>query len=107
MNYIEDLKHPKWQRKRLEIMSRDGWKCTVCGDTETELHVHHKKYIPGAKPWEYIPDDIITLCKNCHSGAHKLKIDKELVVRIRREVYEKTKSKYKLPDYDKLWELRR
>jgi len=28
--YAEKLKHPLWQRKRLEILNRDGFKCAQC-----------------------------------------------------------------------------
>lgn len=64
--YGELLKHPKWQRRRLEIMQRDNFTCQVCLDTETELQVHHKKYINGLQPWEYEDSYLITLCNNCH-----------------------------------------
>ena len=26
-DYVEKLKDPRWQRKRLEIMQRDGFRC--------------------------------------------------------------------------------
>ena len=32
MNYSEQLKSPKWQKKRLEIMQRDKFTCQLCGD---------------------------------------------------------------------------
>jgi hypothetical protein len=66
-NYSELLKSPKWQKKRLEIMKRDKFTCKKCGDTESQLHVHHKKYINGRSPWEYDNKDLITLCENCHA----------------------------------------
>lgn len=65
--YSELLRHPKWQMKRLEILQRDNATCQLCGDTETELHIHHKEYIKGNKPWEYNNDVLITYCKICHS----------------------------------------
>jgi len=65
MTYSEKLKHPKWQRKRLKILERDNFTCKYCGDTETELHVHHTKYEgePHEAPDEYLE----TVCKYCHS----------------------------------------
>jgi hypothetical protein len=65
LNYSEKLKNPKWQRKRLEILQRDEFKCCYCDDTETELQVHHIKYI--GEPWQANNDDLITLCKHCHT----------------------------------------
>lgn len=64
--YLELLKDPRWQRRRLEILERDGWKCTSCGDDKKTLHVHHKFY-DGRKPWEYEPEALATLCVDCHA----------------------------------------
>lgn len=68
--YSEKLKHPRWQRKRLEIFQRDNWRCRQCGDPDTELVVHHKVYRAGVEPWEYGGGDLVTLCVNCHEGIH-------------------------------------
>ena len=69
MNYSEQLKDPRWQKKRLEIMQRDSFKCASCGDEKSTLHVHHKNYVNGKAPWEY-GDSLITLCEKCHSKTH-------------------------------------
>lgn len=66
MIYSEKLRSPKWQKKRLEILTRDNFTCQLCGDTETELQIHHKEYISGKDPWEYDNALLITLCKDCH-----------------------------------------
>jgi len=34
------------------------------------LQVHHKKYIEGKLIWEYDDNDLVTLCKECHSLVH-------------------------------------
>lgn len=67
MNYLEKLKSPKWQKKRLEILERDNFSCRCCGNSESSLHVHHTKYIVNTDPWEYENESLITLCENCHS----------------------------------------
>lgn len=66
MTYKEHLADPRWQRKRLQILERDNWTCKLCGDTKTQLHVHHKKYT-GWKAWEAIDEDLVTICKVCHT----------------------------------------
>lgn len=43
---------------------------TVLG-IEIILHVHHKYYIRGRKPWEYDDDALITLCNWCHWDIHQ------------------------------------
>lgn len=70
--YSEKLKHPRWQKKRLEIFQRDNWRCRQCGDSETELSVHHTAYRKGSAPWDYDGNELITLCVNCHENAHGL-----------------------------------
>lgn len=67
MSYRDDLRDPRWQRRRLEILQRDEFSCRFCGDDRNELHVHHKRYVAGRKPWEYSDDDLMTLCAECHS----------------------------------------
>ena len=66
MTYSEKLKDPRWQKKRLEILERDGWACQICGDSENPLHVHHRIYIKGNAPWDYDADSLVTLCEVCH-----------------------------------------
>lgn len=68
--YAKALQHPKWQKKRLRVFNRDKWRCRECGDTETTLHVHHKKYTKRY-PWNELMKNLITLCSKCHKAVHK------------------------------------
>lgn len=70
LTYREQLLHPNWQRKRLEVMQRDEFRCQRCMDTEATLHVHHKQYAKGRMAWEYPTDELVTLCEVCHEGMH-------------------------------------
>ena len=67
MTYAEQLKSPKWQKKRLEILERDGYSCQSCGDEDKQLHVHHKLYYYGRKVWEYEHKELVTICHDCHN----------------------------------------
>lgn len=69
-SYKEKLLDPRWQRKRLEILERSGFACEACADTTSTLHVHHKRYVKGREPWDYSASELVSLCKNCHSGDH-------------------------------------
>jgi len=71
--YTELFKDPRWQKKRLEILERDEWKCLLCVDKKQTLHVHHKWYIRGLKPWEYANSCLMTMCDECHSFEHSIK----------------------------------
>ena len=68
--YAELLKKPQWQKRRLQMLEKAGWRCVECGAEEQQLHVHHKRYIAGAKPWEHEDDDLAVLCEQCHEKAH-------------------------------------
>lgn len=66
----DPYKHPKWQKKRLQILERDGWKCVACDDSESTLHVHHFYY--DGNPWDVMENFLQTLCEACHGalGEH-------------------------------------
>lgn len=84
MAYSDQLKSPKWQKKRLEILNRDNFKCKICGDIETQLHVHHKKYIKGCKAWEYPDDNFVSLCCHCHLVTEFLKESGIVIISIKQ-----------------------
>ncbi|WP_233863518.1 HNH endonuclease [Paraburkholderia adhaesiva] len=69
-DYARQYKDPRWQRKRLEIMERDGFACVECGDNESTLNVHHVRYLRGVPPWAYPPWLLVTLCESCHEAIH-------------------------------------
>lgn len=70
--YSEKLRDPRWQRKRLEIMERDRFKCRLCGDESSTLNVHHLKYRKGRDPWDYNENYLVTTCETCHERMHLL-----------------------------------
>ena len=69
MTYAERLKDPRWQRKRLEVFERDGWKCRFCGDHTSMLIVHHTEY-HGSNPWDTPKEKLLTYCETCNDLAH-------------------------------------
>lgn len=73
------LKKPLWQKKRLEIMERDNWTCQRCCDQDSELQIHHFNYFKN--PWEAGSEDLITLCKSCHSIIENQKDSKVKAIR--------------------------
>lgn len=70
MTYGEKLKDPRWQKKRLEILNRDEFKCRACQSKTDTLHVHHLKYTD--EPWDAADVDLVTLCDVCHDTWHKV-----------------------------------
>ena len=69
-DYKSQYLHPKWQKRRLEILEAAGYQCQTCDDTEKTLHVHHKRYIKGRDVWDYADDDLEVLCADCHKHEH-------------------------------------
>lgn len=82
--YSEKLKDPRWQKKRLEIFERDGWKCMACLSKDNTLHVHHIFYLPKKDPWDIPNGLLITLCNDCHGDGlniHVPQSNAEIIVR--------------------------
>lgn len=68
---------------RTAVLKRDGYRCVNCGQTGTELHVHH--IIPRSEGGTNDLSNLVTLCAKCHSiqdaKGHKLiqkRIDEDL-----------------------------
>lgn len=74
-NYSELLQDPRWQKKRVEVLLRDEFRCQHCGSKEETLHVHHLRYEKGKMPWEYDNGELITLCHRCHEAESKANQD--------------------------------
>jgi hypothetical protein len=71
-SYYDLLKRPEWQRKRLEVMERAGFRCQQCRSNHQTLNVHHRYYSKGCKPWEYPDEVFLCLCEQCHKDWHDL-----------------------------------
>lgn len=64
--YWQKLQDPRWQKKRLEVFERDGFKCRSCCSGTDTLNVHHLYYVSKRDPWDYPLGAFKTLCKDCH-----------------------------------------
>jgi hypothetical protein len=72
MKYSEQIKHPNWQRKRLEVLEHYNFTCQECAETEKELHVHHPFYKTNVMIWDYATGELMCLCCDCHKEAHSI-----------------------------------
>lgn len=70
LTYAQQLQHPNWQRRRLEMLQAAGWQCSECQCDDKMLHVHHKQYFKGRMAWEYANHELAVLCEDCHGKAH-------------------------------------
>ena len=64
--YIEKLRDPRWQRRRLEVLNAANFKCRDCRAADKTLHIHHAYYERGRDPWDYPSDSLLSLCDECH-----------------------------------------
>ena len=70
LTYAQQLAHPLWQRRRLEMLQAANWACTSCGNDNEQLHVHHRQYFKGRMAWEYSDLELAVLCNSCHGTEH-------------------------------------
>lgn len=68
--YAALRRDPRWQKKRLEVMERDEFKCRHCGSADGTLNVDHAYYVKGRMPWQYPMFSLTTLCEDCHEQKH-------------------------------------
>ena len=62
-----------WSSRREAILNRDNYTCQICGKTHIRLEVHHIVFrSQGGTDDE---NNLITLCKECHSAIHDGKIN--------------------------------
>lgn len=83
--YRKYIQSEAWQRKREEVIRRDGGKCVLCDSTEC-LEVHHRNY---DRLGNEDLADLTTLCRECHEIVTDM---------LRRRRYEK-KGWQDIPDF--------
>jgi len=71
---MDAYRSKNWKVFPAEVFRLDNHTCTMCGRSAAlgglVLQVHHKRYLPGHKPWEYPYDLCSTMCKGCHAAEH-------------------------------------
>lgn len=68
-SYIVFLKSKYWNTVRLAVLKRDNYKCVIC-KSSGEMHVHHDTYKNHFNEHKHL-DDLMTLCKKCHTEHHQ------------------------------------
>lgn len=69
IKYEDQLKDERWVAFRRFVKKVRGQKCEICGSTKC-LQVHHTHYNKNCFAWEYTCNDVLVLCKDCHSKIH-------------------------------------
>jgi 5-methylcytosine-specific restriction endonuclease McrA len=56
-----------YERLRLKVLTRDGWRCQDCGSMRN-LEVHHITF--RSHSGDDSESNLITLCSTCHADMH-------------------------------------
>lgn len=62
------LDSSEYEALRQRVLRRDAWRCQFCGSRQN-LEVHHQEF--RSHSGEDSETNLITLCSNCHSLAHR------------------------------------
>lgn len=60
--------------RRLERIKLAGAKCEECGESEKELHIHHKQYFKDRMPWDYEDEQLMCVCAMCHVYQESIRL---------------------------------
>jgi hypothetical protein len=97
MSYADDLRDPRWLKLRFFKLQSVGWRCERCGHGDSPFHIHHPKYQPGRRPWEYWITELEALCDVCHAEQHGKRETDALVA----ACYQAMAEAHRRQDWDK------
>jgi len=67
---------PEWDTLRKSILTRDEYRCRVCGkrQEETQLHIHHQQPLRSfhSRQEANQPENLVTLCPRCHQRVENV-----------------------------------
>jgi 5-methylcytosine-specific restriction endonuclease McrA len=64
---VKYMEQEEWQVRRVQALTRAGYKCQACSRRDTTLDVHHNSYENYGNER---PQDLIVLCRPCHQRLH-------------------------------------
>ena len=70
-----------WRAVRLEVLRRDNWQCTECGNWGNVAH-HVGGY--GDLKSFHDPANIRTVCEACHNEIHRKKLSPRMMAEKRK-----------------------
>jgi len=63
---------PEWQVRRVQALTRAGYRCQMCSSHDATLDVHHNSY---QNYGDERPEDLVVLCRSCHQKFHGVVAD--------------------------------
>lgn len=70
VNYLNYTSTEHWKQFRKTALEHHNYTCQICGAHKIRLDVHHKTY---ASRGQETLDDVLVLCRPCHSRLHDSK----------------------------------
>ena len=73
MTLEEFYKTKQWKHMRAAVLRRDGYRCQICkryGRIRQASTVHHKKHLDEYPELALDPDNLISVCAECHNRLH-------------------------------------
>ena len=89
---LSDYYTKKWKDLRKKVLDRDNHTCTKCKGKNKILHCHHLYYTSGRLRYEYPISALVTLCKECHENAHKIKSGSKMVISEKSAIKKENKA---------------
>lgn len=86
----EELKNNPYLKLRFEILKRDNFKCTYCGNGAIQgvrLHVDHIH--PRAEGGTDAPDNLTTACSSCNLGKSDVLLTQRILVKSAKPIENK------------------
>lgn len=69
---IRDTYPEDWERRRLEVLARDGYRCRKCNANlrgTNQRGVHHVEHLGQRGSNRLV--NLVSLCKDCHDKEHR------------------------------------
>ena len=66
-------KTKQWERKREQILRRDGYLCRECrryGKARQATTVHHIEHVEDRPDLALVDSNLVSLCSACHNKMH-------------------------------------
>ena len=73
-DYQQYMQSDLWKHKRARRLAIDNYRCQFCGcrgSGSNPLEVHHLKGY-GNMGNEDVDKELVTLCRCCHAGVHRM-----------------------------------
>ena len=94
--YNEYINSDEWKAKREEIFNLKGRRCTICGTSFGLIDCHHLNYDYFKHEEDNNYNDVIPLCRDCHTELHNFMKENDDVIKQLKSDLEKLKDSFRM-----------